>query len=80
MDSGRTQFTEDVVDVLVVARRQDPKSKRAHKTVLAPQAQFIDGHPRGATENKFPTVQTAQKTFSDHAETSANHPEDPEDC
>ena len=43
MDSGRTQFTEDVVDVLVVARRQDPKSKRAHKTVLAPQAQFIDG-------------------------------------
>ena len=74
MDSGRTQFTEDVVDVLVVARRQDPKSKRAHKDRVgatgavhrwqrtsSPQCKLLRRRSV-ITQRQVPTIRKIQKT------------------
>ena len=72
--------TDRAVNVSVVTQSQDSISLRVQTAVLAPQAQSIDetmGNPRCATESKFSAVLT--KTFSGHAETDADHPENPED-
>ena len=72
--------TDRAVDVSVVTQSQDSISRRVQTAVLAPQAQSIDetmGNPECATESKFSAVLT--KTLSGHAETDADHPDDPED-
>ena len=82
----QVRFIDRVVDIAVVPLRavDAPKSSQTvYETVSAPQAQVIDetmAIPVVQQKNKFLTLQTPQKTVSDHAETGADHPENPEDC
>ena len=67
----RKRSTPTVMEAVpAVTQRQDSMFKRIHEKVSAPQAQSIDGrndgHPSCATENKFPSVQLAQKMITDH--------------